>query len=109
MRFEGAYTALVTPFAADGSVDYGQLRALVEEQVAGGVAGVVPVGTSGESPTLTHKEHVDVIRARDVARAARSRAAAVESLVHGLDHQRMLPHAEIIVGAPHHHGAFAVR
>ncbi len=76
MRFEGAYTALVTPFAADGSVDYGQLRELVEEQVAGGVAGVVPVGTSGESPTLTHKEHVDVIRAVVEAVAGRVQVIA---------------------------------
>ena len=63
MKFAGAYTALVTPFAADGSVDYGRLRALVEEQIAAGVAGLVPVGTSGESPTLSHVEHIDVIRA----------------------------------------------
>ncbi|MBP1588761.1 MAG: 4-hydroxy-tetrahydrodipicolinate synthase [Kiritimatiellae bacterium] len=63
MIFEGAYTALVTPFAKDGKVDYGRLAALVEEQIAGGVAGLVPVGTSGESPTLSHEEHIDVIRA----------------------------------------------
>lgn len=63
MKFEGAYTALVTPFSTEGNVDYPRLRALVEEQVASGVAGIVPVGTSGESPTLTHAEHIEVIRA----------------------------------------------
>jgi len=60
--FEGAYTALVTPFHSDGSVDYDKLRELVEFQVAGGVDGLVPVGTTGESPTLTMEEHGKVIR-----------------------------------------------
>jgi 4-hydroxy-tetrahydrodipicolinate synthase len=62
MEFRGTYTALVTPFnASDGHVDYGKLRALLEEQIAGGVEGVVPVGTSGESPTLSYEEHDKVI------------------------------------------------
>ncbi len=60
--FEGAYTALVTPFHPDGSVDYDKLRELVEFQVAGGVDGIVPVGTTGESPTLNMDEHGKVIR-----------------------------------------------
>ena len=50
--FTGTYTALVTPFNRDGSVDYGKLRELVDWQVSSGVDGVVPVGTTGESPTL---------------------------------------------------------
>ena len=62
MKFEGTYTALVTPFNhSDGKVDFGKLRALLEEQIAGGVAGVVPVGTSGESPTLSYEEHDKVV------------------------------------------------
>ena len=60
--FEGAYTALITPFRRDGSVDYGKLRELVEFQIAGGIDGLVPVGTTGESPTLDVDEHVEVIR-----------------------------------------------
>ncbi len=56
----GAYTALVTPFA-DGEVDYARLAANIERQVAGGIDGVVPVGTTGESPTLSHDEHRAVI------------------------------------------------
>ena len=60
--FKGTYTALVTPFNKDGSVDYGALRALVDAQAAAGVAGVCPVGTTGESPTLSYEEHEDVIR-----------------------------------------------
>ena len=47
MIFQGCYTALVTPFR-DGVVDYAALERLVEEQIAAGVAGVLPVGTTGE-------------------------------------------------------------
>ncbi len=60
MELRGVYTALITPFS-NGQVDYGKLRELVEMQVAGGVAGIVPVGTTGESPTLTYEEHLKVI------------------------------------------------
>ncbi|MBQ6923798.1 MAG: 4-hydroxy-tetrahydrodipicolinate synthase [Kiritimatiellae bacterium] len=61
MTFKGTYTAMVTPFNANGAVDYGKLRELVEEQIAGGVDGLVPVGTSGESPTLSMEEHSRVV------------------------------------------------
>ncbi len=61
MKLHGTVTALVTPFAKDGSVDYGRLRALVEAQTAAGVEGICSVGTSGESPTLSHEEHHKVI------------------------------------------------
>lgn len=60
--FEGAYTALVTPFTANGDVDFEKLKALVERQIDGGVDGLVPVGTTGESPTLNVEEHLQVIR-----------------------------------------------
>ena len=59
--WQGAYTALVTPFNRDGAVDYGKLRALVEEQVAAGITGLVPVGTTGESPTVDYDEHHQII------------------------------------------------
>lgn len=58
--FNGTYTALVTPFR-DGRVDEGALARLVEAQVRGGVDGVVPVGTTGESPTLSYEEHIQVV------------------------------------------------
>ena len=61
MDMRGCYTALVTPFRQD-QVDVEALRQLVEAQVAGGVAGLVPVGTTGESPTLDIDEHLRVIR-----------------------------------------------
>lgn len=57
----GTVTAMITPFDKTGAVDYGRLRAVVEEQVAGGVEGICAVGTTGESPTLTHEEHHKVI------------------------------------------------
>lgn len=59
--FEGTYTALVTPFTKAGAVDYGKLRELVELQIKAGVDGLVPVGTTGESPTLDYDEHKKVL------------------------------------------------
>ncbi len=61
MKYQGLYTAIVTPFRND-QVDYDSFAALVEAQVSSGVAGIVPVGTTGESPTLSHDEHMEVIR-----------------------------------------------
>ncbi len=58
--FTGAMTALITPFA-DGEVDFETLDELVEFQLQGGIDAIVPVGTTGESPTLSHEEHKQVI------------------------------------------------
>jgi 4-hydroxy-tetrahydrodipicolinate synthase len=58
----GAITALATPFRGK-DVSFGDLKKLVEHQIRGGIDGIVPVGTTGESPTLTSEEHLDVIRA----------------------------------------------
>jgi len=60
--FEGAYTAIVTPFKADGSVDYGKFQALIERQIRGGMDGVAPIGTTGESPTVDYAEHKKLIQ-----------------------------------------------
>jgi len=59
-RFKGSITALVTPFK-DGAVDEATFRAFINWQIEQGTHGVVPVGTTGESPTLSHKEHDRVI------------------------------------------------
>jgi 4-hydroxy-tetrahydrodipicolinate synthase len=59
--FTGTYTALVTPFRG-GAVAYDELRRLVNFQIRSGISGLVPVGTTGESPTVSHEEHLDVIR-----------------------------------------------
>lgn len=72
--FRGAYTALITPFR-NGAVDYAHLNALVEEQIQAGIAGLVAVGTTGESPTLAHDEHIAVIQA--VVEAARGRVPVI--------------------------------
>ena len=61
MSFSGTYTALITPFR-DGNVDVPAFQSLIERQIAGGVDGIIPVGTTGESPTLSHEEHIEVIR-----------------------------------------------
>jgi 4-hydroxy-tetrahydrodipicolinate synthase len=59
-RFRGSFTALVTPFK-NGSVDEKAFRDLVDWQIAEGTNGLVPVGTTGESPTLSHEEHRQVV------------------------------------------------
>jgi 4-hydroxy-tetrahydrodipicolinate synthase len=63
LRLEGTYSALVTPFLDEPGqpVDWASLDKLLDAQIAGGVAGVVPCGTTGESPTLSHEEHAQVI------------------------------------------------
>lgn len=58
--FEGIYTALITPFR-DGEIDFPALGKLIERQVEGGVDGLVPCGSTGESATLSHEEHEQVI------------------------------------------------
>jgi 4-hydroxy-tetrahydrodipicolinate synthase len=59
--FTGTGTALVTPFRPDGSLDEAALRSLVKRQIDAGINFLVPCGTTGESPTLTHAEHLRVV------------------------------------------------
>ena len=59
--FTGTGTALVTPFRRDGSLDEPALRRLVQRQIEAGIDFLVPCGTTGESPTLTHEEHLRVV------------------------------------------------
>ena len=89
--FKGVITALVTPFR-DGALDEKAFAALLERQIAGGVHGVVPVGTTGETSTLSHDEHKRVVelcveiaagRVRVIAGAgSNSTAEAVELAAH---------------------------
>jgi 4-hydroxy-tetrahydrodipicolinate synthase len=60
--FTGTGTALVTPFRRDGSLDEATLQALVKRQIDAGIDFLVPCGTTGESPTLTHEEHLRVVQ-----------------------------------------------
>ena len=59
--FRGAFTALVTPMLEDGSVDYGDFRKLVKSQLEGGINGLVPLGTTAETPTLEEDEEDKII------------------------------------------------
>src|SRR6266699_829607 len=59
--FRGTFTALVTPFR-NGGIDDSAFKKLVEAQIAGGIAGIVAIGTTGESPTLSHEEREQLIR-----------------------------------------------
>ncbi len=72
--FHGSVTAMVTPFEG-GVVDFDRLRALVDWQIESGTHGLVPVGTTGESPTLSHEEHGAVITA--TIKAARGRVPVI--------------------------------
>ena len=69
-QFSGVFTALATPMR-DGEIDYASLGTLVEHQLNGGINGLVSMGTTGESPTLDHKQHIVVIRATVEAAAGK--------------------------------------
>lgn len=72
---QGAMTAMITPFQSDG-LDLERLKTNVETQIAAGIDGLVPVGTTGESPTLSHDEHRFVIEAVVSQAAGRTRVIA---------------------------------
>ena len=71
---QGSLPALVTPFT-DGALDLDTLKKLVEWHIAEGSNGLVPVGTTGESPTLTHAEHETVVA--EVVKAAAGRIPVI--------------------------------
>lgn len=60
--FKGAGVAIVTPFQADGAINYEVLEAIIEEQIAGGTDAIISCGTTGESSTMSHEEHLEVVR-----------------------------------------------
>ena len=64
-KLRGAFTALITPMFADGSVDYEGFRSLIRFQLKKGIDGLVPLGTTGETPTL--REHDEEERLIDIA------------------------------------------
>lgn len=74
--FQGTYTAIVTPFSPDGSVDFDKLRELIGIQAEAGIDGVVPVGTTGESPSLSYEEHSKVIEVAVEAAAGKMKVIA---------------------------------
>src|SRR5690349_16638580 len=74
IRFEGSLPALITPFR-DGEIDMDALGRIVDFCIDGGVAGLVPCGSTGESATMTHAEHHEVIKA--VIRMAKGRVPVI--------------------------------
>jgi 4-hydroxy-tetrahydrodipicolinate synthase len=93
--FRGSIPALVTPFK-DGAVDMAALKHLVDWQIAEGSTGIVPVGTTGESPTLSHEEHRQVVEA--VVRFAEGRVPVIagagsNNTAEGID---LIRHAEAV-------------
>jgi 4-hydroxy-tetrahydrodipicolinate synthase len=75
VTFEGTYTAIVTPFRHDGTIDLDTLANLTEWQIESGVEGLVPCGSTGESATLSHAEHAQVVR--HVIEQARGRVPVI--------------------------------
>jgi 4-hydroxy-tetrahydrodipicolinate synthase len=72
---QGAHTAIVTPFNKNGSVDYIRYRELIEFQIENGIDGIVPVGTTGASPTLNNEEHMQVVE--ETVKAVHGRALVI--------------------------------
>ncbi len=62
MKLQGVITAMVTPFNRDNSVDYGALRAFIDSQIESGITALLPMGTTGESPTVSNEEHLNIIK-----------------------------------------------
>ncbi len=75
MRFTGSITAMATPFAEDGSLAVKDLENFVQDQVEGGIGALLPMGTTGESPTLNHQEHAEVVEC--VVGAAKGRVPII--------------------------------
>jgi 4-hydroxy-tetrahydrodipicolinate synthase len=93
MKIQGSLPALVTPFK-NGALDLDTLKALVEWHIEQGSNGLVPVGTTGESPTLSHEEHETVIE--EVVRAVRGRVPVIAGAGSNntLEGIRLIRHAE---------------
>src|SRR5262245_537410 len=102
-NFKGSFTALVTPFAND-SLDEKAFRGLVDWQIAEGTSGLVPVGTTGESPTLSHEEHdrvvawcVEQAKGRVPVVAGAGSSATADAIARSRDAEAAAPDAVLIV------------
>ncbi len=93
--FKGSMTALVTPFR-NGELDLETLKRLVEWQIGEGTAALVPVGTTGESPTLTHEEHETVVAEVVKAAAGRVPVIAGAGSNNTVEAIRFMRHAEAV-------------
>jgi 4-hydroxy-tetrahydrodipicolinate synthase len=95
LLFRGTGTALITPFTSNGSVDEAALKKLVEYQIKGGVDAIIPIGTTGESVTLSEEERAHVVSV--VARQAKHRVkiiagAGSNSTQSAIEHAKMVLH-----------------
>ena len=97
--FRGSMTALVTPFSRDGALDKDAFRALVDWQIAEGTTGLVPVGTTGESPTLSHAEHREVVELAVQAAAGRVPVIAGAGSNNTVEAISLVRHAEKVGAA----------
>ena len=61
-KFTGTFTAIITPFREDRTIDYPAIEKIIEEQVAAGIEGIVVAGTTGESPTLSWNEQGNLVK-----------------------------------------------
>ena len=95
--FAGVHTALVTPFAK-GGIDAEAFRALIDHQFANGIHGIVPVGTTGESPTLSHEEHIRVMELA-VEHTQRRGLVIAGTGSNSTDEAVMLTHSAVKAGA----------
>lgn len=93
--FYGSMPALVTPFT-NGAVDFDALKKLVEWQIAEGSTGIVPVGTTGESPTLGHDEHEEVVRTVVATAAGRVPVIAGAGSNNTIEAIRFVEHAKAV-------------
>ncbi len=93
--FQGVFTALITPFR-DGKLDEQAFTALVERQIAGGVHGLVPVGTTGETATLSHDEHRRVVEL--CVQTARGRVPVIAGAGSNATHEaiELVQHAKAV-------------
>jgi 4-hydroxy-tetrahydrodipicolinate synthase len=106
--FHGSMVALVTPMHADGGIDEESFARLIEWQIAEGTQGIIPVGTTGESPTLTHEEHKRVVElAIEVARKripviAGAGSNSTAEAIHLAQHARQAGADAVLVVTPYY-------
>jgi len=92
-KFQGTGTALVTPFKKDGSLDEAALRRLVDFQVKGGVEALIPVGTTGESPSLSHNEYervFEIVKEQAKGKVKIFGGAGSNSTQNAIEHARLV-------------------
>jgi len=110
MKFSGCYTASITPMLKNGEVDFEGLKALVDFQICQGASGIVAVGTTGESPTLTWDEHNEVIGKTHEYSSGRSTTIAgtgsnsTRESIRGTEHASEIGVKAVLLVDPYYNG-----